>query len=397
MSFGQDFLQGFAGNDSLRDFQHASKTFRTNGYELSPRFKYLFHVSFTINTTNIPQMGGTTGAFSNTDVSNMGLVVKNVQLPSYEMDVKELNQYNRKRLVQTKINYQPVQIAFHDDGSDLIRNMWYNYFSYYYKDPSQSYSGGGSTQGTNGNAVNMQAGFSYNNRDIYSQNRNGNDWGYIGESFNDTSGYAAANGTDNTGKPPFFRDIRIYGLNQHKFVSYVLINPIITGWQHDQFDYAQGKGTMEHKMTIKYETVKYYSGAIGSGAYTTTSQRVDSDTNVKNFADPARYDTVRSPIARPGSTASVLGQGGLLDTGIGIINDLQRGDMAGILGGVQKAAASYQTFKGKNLQSVVNEEAKAAAKDILKQDLPGATRAVINKGNSTFFPTPPKGPTNGFG
>ena len=104
MSFGQDFLQGFAGNDSLRDFQHASKTFRTNGYELSPRFKYLFHVSFTINTVQIPQMGGPTGAFSATDISNMGLVVKNVQLPSYEIDVKELNQYNRKRVVQTKIN-----------------------------------------------------------------------------------------------------------------------------------------------------------------------------------------------------------------------------------------------------------------------------------------------------
>ena len=72
----------------------------------------------------------------------MGLVVKNVQLPSYEMSVNELNQYNRKRLVQTKINYQPVEITFHDDGSDLIRNMWYSYYSYYYKDPTQTGNNG---------------------------------------------------------------------------------------------------------------------------------------------------------------------------------------------------------------------------------------------------------------
>jgi hypothetical protein len=388
MSFGQDFLQGFAGNDSLRDFQHASKTFRTNGYELSPRFKYLFHVSFTINTVQIPQMGGPTGAFSETDISNMGLVVKNVQLPSYEIDVKELNQYNRKRVVQTKINYQPVQINFHDDGNDLIRNMWYNYFSYYYKDPTQAYSGGGATTGTNGNAENMPNGFNYNRRDIYDQYRQGNDWGYIGENYSDPN--SNLSDVADQGKPPFFRDIRIYGLNQHKFVSYVLINPIITGWQHDQFDYAQGNGTMEHKMTIKYETVKYYSGAVGSGSTVRSGARSESDPNIKNFADPARYDTVRSPIARPGSTASVLGQGGLLDTGIGIIGDLQRGDMAGILGAVQKSAAAYNTFRGKNFQAIVNEEAKTAAKDVLKQELPGQTRAVINSGRSTFFPTPPK-------
>ena len=333
-------------------------------------------------------MGGPTGAFSATDISNMGLVVKNVQLPSYEIDVKELNQYNRKRVVQTKINYQPVQINFHDDGNDLIRNMWYNYFSYYYKDPTQAYSGGGATTGTNGNAENTPNGFNYNRRDIYDQYRQGNDWGYIGENYSDPN--SNLSDVADQGKPPFFRDIRIYGLNQHKFVSYVLINPIITGWQHDQFDYAQGNGTMEHKMTIKYETVKYYSGAVGSGSTVPSGARSESDTNIKNFADPSRYDTVRSPIARPGSTASVLGQGGLLDTGIGIISDLQRGDMAGILGAAQKSAAAYNTFRGKNFQAIVNEEAKTAAKDILKQELPGQTRAVINSGQSTFFPTPPK-------
>jgi hypothetical protein len=54
-SFGQDFLKGFTATQSLRDYTHASKTFRTNAYELKPRFKFLFHVKFNINTVGIPQ------------------------------------------------------------------------------------------------------------------------------------------------------------------------------------------------------------------------------------------------------------------------------------------------------------------------------------------------------
>jgi hypothetical protein len=42
------------------------------------------------------------------------------------------------------------------------------------------------------------------------------------------------------GKPPFFRDIRIYGMDQHKFAEYVLINPLITNWRHDQYNYSEG-------------------------------------------------------------------------------------------------------------------------------------------------------------
>ena len=387
MAFGQDFLQAFFGNDSVRDYKHASKTFLTNGYELAPRYKFLFHVSFTINSTNIPQMFGPTGAFTNTDVSNLGLTVKTVSLPSYGIDVNTMNQYNRKRLVQTKINYQPVSITFHDDGSDLVRNMWYNYFSYYYKDPSQSYTGGAGTSGTNGNAANLSAGFDYNGRDIYSANRNGNDWGYIGESYANPAAYS--NGTSASGKPPFFRDIRIYGLNQHKFVSYVLINPVITSWEHDRFDYSDSTGIMEHNMSVQYETVKYYSGAVGSRTQPGAITPTDSDVNIKNFADPSRYDTQRSPLTRAGGTATVLGQGGLLDTGIGIIEDLQRGGTAGFLGAVQKAGTAYNTFKTADIRGIVGEETRGAAKDVLRQNLPGATRAVINKSDSVFFPTPP--------
>lgn len=385
MAFGQDFLNAFFGNDYLRDYTHASKTFRTNGYANAPRFKFLFHVFFNINTTEIPALNS---VFDSANKSTIGLLVKNIELPKYQIEVDTLNQYNRKRLVQKKINYQPVRCVFHDDGGDLIRTMWYNYYSYYYKDPAQQYQGVPATNGSIGPDANRSVGFGYNVRDIYDGNRQVNDWGYIGEGYSDAT-------SNPGGKPAFFKDISIYGFNQHKFVQYTLINPVITEWNHDQYDYSQDGGIMENTMSIAYETVKYYTGAVGKSR---------PDTYVQGFADPNSYDTTPSPIGRPGGTASILGQGGILDTGIGIFEDLQSGGVAGVLGAIQKAGTAYNTFKGKNLRSIINNEAKAAVKDVIRGELPAVTRTAIGStrpvtGTTTpqrgtadgvFFPTPPK-------
>jgi hypothetical protein len=394
MSFGQDFLQGFFTPNGLKDYAHASKTFRTNGYELSPRYKFLFHVFFNINTGQIPSLQS---VFDNGDVASVGLMVKTVQLPTYTVAVDTLNQYNRKRLVQSKIEYNPVQIMFNDDQGDLIRNMWYNYFSYYYKDPSQKYNGNPTTNGTIGPLQTLQNGFGYNTRDIYSGDRQVNDWGYVGESYTDGTRNIGA-GLEG-GKPPFFKDITIYGLSQKRFVSYTLINPMITNWDHDTYDYSQGNGIMTNNMTIRYETVKYGQGAVGGATPSST---------VVGFGDPAYYDTVKSALARPGATSTVFGQGGLIDAVSGTFEDLAlladgRGGIQNVIGAVQTAGTAYNTFKGKDLRSIANEEARLGAKQVLRESLPGAMRVAINTGNGMIFPRAPNpgvpnqpaGPNNG--
>jgi hypothetical protein len=373
MSFGQDFLTGFTGNNGLRDFTHASKTFRTNGYELAPRLKFLFHTYFNLNTTAIPSLQN---LVKSGDDASIGLSVKTVDLPSYQIAVDTLNQYNRKRLVQSKIEYQPVVITFNDDGGDLIRNLWYNYFSYYYKDPVQKYDGVPNTNGNSGNQATTPAGFGYNTRDTYSNDRFVNDWGYTGESYTD--------GTSSPeGKPPFFRDIRIYGLNQHKFAAYVLVNPMITDWRHDTYDYSQGSSTMTHTVTLRYETVKYFSGAIGASR---------PDTNVAGFADPAHYDQVPSALAFPGSQATVLGQGGLLDAGIGIIEDLQANNLQGVIGAVQKALNVNATLKKTPIGDIVRNDATTVRQDVLRNSLPAAVRSAANFANGQVGQIFPKGP-----
>jgi hypothetical protein len=154
-----------------------------------------------------------------------------------------------------------------------------------------------------------------------------------------------------------------------------LINPLITNWNHDTYDYAQGNGTMQHTMTIRYETVKYLNGGLGK-----------PDVNI-SWPDSAHYDETPSPLARPGSTASIFGQGGLLSTGEGILADLESGSVAGLIGAAQKAGAAYNTFKGKNLQSIVQSEAVSLGKQAISQNGAGAVRAVINKADGWAFPT----------
>jgi hypothetical protein len=281
-------------------------------------------------------------------------------------------------VVQTRIDYQPVNITFHDDGGDNARRLWYYYFSYYYQDPTQRYLDPNNTNGSVGASANRTAGFGYNARDIYNDSLPVKDWGYIGETWQ--NGYCGPDG-----KPAFFRDIRIYGLDQRKFAEYILINPVIKSWNHDQYDYSQGNGIMQHNMTILYETVKYYSGAVGKNR---------PDVNVQGFADPAHYDTRLSPIARPGANRTIFGQGGLLDAGEGIIGDLTSGSVGGLVGAAQKAMRTYNTFRGGNIAATAISEATALGGAVIAQGANSqAVRNVMNKPTGVFFPTA-QTPTN---
>ena len=348
-----DAAGGFFGSDYLRDYTHASKTFRPNAYQYAPKFKFLFHVYFEINQSayavGLPQ-----GA-------NFGLAVKSVKLPSYSFDTHQLNQYNRKRIVQTKIKYDPIDINFHDDNGNLIRNMWYNYYTYYYKDASKpvvSISGRQAQQTGNGSQPNN---VNYNLRNIYSQSITGDtDWGYVGE----TSDSPATNTQASNGqtKVPFFKNITVFGFNQHKYVAYTLINPIINKFSHDTYNYAEGNGTMENTMTLDYETVKYFQGAIDGK---------EPSNIVAGFGLNSNYDRVTSPIARPGSQSSILGQGGIVDGVGGVIEDLS-GPNTNILGAIQKAGTTYNTLKNMDIKQAIKSEVTT-----------GITNAIMNPLNNT--------------
>jgi hypothetical protein len=367
------FSETFFGNPFLRDYTHASKTFRSNAYQYSPKYKFLFHVYFELNSQYI---AGLDTIFGNDN--NLGLLVKSIQLPKFTFDTHDMNQYNRKRIVQTKIKYDPIQVTFHDDNGNLARQLWYSYYSYYYKDPSQVFSGAAtrSNYGDFGEAPNNAAikSSDINARNLYDASlTENNDWGYIGEAVNPQTATGASVGTT---KVPFFKTINIYGFNQHNFVLYTLINPIIESFNHDTYNYAEGGGVMENQMTLKYETVKYYDGAIDGRA---------PGNIVKDFASNQYYDRTISPIARPGGIANILGQGGLVDAAGGIIQDLNSVP-PNLLGALQKAGTSYNTFKNVNLKQAIKSE--------ITQGLVNQVAQTPNRSSPFTFPSFGSTPSN---
>lgn len=307
--------QPFPPGQGLRDYQHAYDTFVKGNYNLLPRNKFLFYVYFNVNL-NIPALAN---LFSGGKQSQVGILVKTAQLPSYDIDVATMNQYNRKRLVQTKINYNPAQIVFNDDNSDLIRNMWYQYYQYYYSDPTYQYGNTPAQSGVLGQLATPLPviGGNYNVSDVYSPNRPVEHWGLSGQGYTNPTLDSLASSLltgPASGQQPFFNDITIYGMSQKTFAQYTMINPLITNWTHDTYDYSQGSQVMTHTMTIRYETVKYYSGDIGGDT--------PSD-QMPGFADPSHYDTTKSPIAPPGTTNQVVQNGTLVSVPQGNKQDLQ--------------------------------------------------------------------------
>jgi len=363
--FFQDLLSGavggFFGSDYLRDYTHASKTFRPNAYENAPKLKFLFHTYFEINQELFD--AGVDGR------QNYGLLVKEIKLPSYTFDTAQLNQYNRKRIVQTKIKYEPITITFHDDNASKATKLWEAYYRYNYRDgskPNVMFSG---NRGSNSGGD-----ITYNNRNIYSSKVDGADWGYIGDTF-----------TGSDRKIPFFKNITVFGFYQHNFTAYTLINPIITSFQHDTYNYSEGAGIMQNTMTIDYETVVYNYGAIDGN---------NPDNIVTGFGSEENYDRRRSPIALPNSNARILGSGGLVDSVGGTLEALGSGN---ILGAIKTAGSAYYTFKDRDLKQTAKQELLNGVSYALTN--PNVTRNIgawVQKIGSTPSPIATAGaPTSG--
>ena len=384
--------QPFPQGQGLRDYKHAADTFVRGNYNLLPRNKFLFYVYFNVNL-NIPALAN---LFSGGKLSQLGILVKTAQLPSYEIDVQTMNQYNRKRLVQTKINYNPAQIVFNDDNSDLIRNMWYQYYQYYYSDPTYQYGNTPAQSGVLGQLATPLPviGGNYNVSDVYAPNRPVEHWGLSGQGYTNPTLTSLASSLltgPASGQQPFFNDITIYGMSQKTYAQYTMINPLITSWAHDTYDYSQGSQVMTHTMSIRYETVKYYSGDIGGAQ--------PSDT-VPGFADPSHYDTTQSPIAPPDSTNQVVQNGTLVSVPNGTKQDLQAlntgqntlQNIAGAVGqglvpfagGLLASALGGLAGPGSTTQNLLAGLAPALA-----GGTPQAAQQSSNNQGGFNFPTPP--------
>ena len=135
MSFLNGFLDNVASGalspkGNLGDFAHAARMFVDDNQRLAPKVKFLYHVTFNIN----PKSSAVIPQLAQKHMNEIGMLVKSAQLPAFNIQTDVINQYNRKKVVQKRIDYQPVSITFHDDNYGVTTALWEAYYRYYYRD-----------------------------------------------------------------------------------------------------------------------------------------------------------------------------------------------------------------------------------------------------------------------
>ena len=337
--------QVFDSPTQMKDYAHASRLYVDDFYRLAPKQGFMYYVVFNINSG----VSNVTNEFlTKNGGKEVGLLVKNIDLPKFKINTETINQYNRKTQIQTKIDYQPVSVVFHDDHNNTTTGLWKSYFNYYF------------TDGRNVSGLDSPAAFG--------DTKYKKPGTQIGES--------TAYGLNAGQTKPFFTTIDIYQLNRKQFTAFRLINPLISDWQHDKLDQTQSK-LLENRCSIVYETVLYATGQIKVG-------------EPAGFAE-IHYDSTPGPLSIFGNgNNSIFGQGGLiaganeifggagdtsplgllktargatnllgnlknvskasiLSEGLGIINDVARtGKLPAALGGSSPAGISLASLPGEN-------------------------------------------------
>lgn len=136
--------------------------------------------------------------------------VSNVSAPSYNIDSQLMNQYNKKRVVQTRLNYEPIQVSFYDTFDSSWHNIMREYMAHYYN---------------SGQGVNVRES--------------------LEGSVTTTPNFETDLGFTPNSDRYFFPQIRIIQ-NGHR-VSYreiILKNPHITNMQGDTLDYSDSQPVM---------------------------------------------------------------------------------------------------------------------------------------------------------
>lgn len=320
--------------DTMRDYQHASKLFVGNNFERMPKYGFLFHVFFDIDR-NLSEV-------LKSQPSELGLMVKSTDLPKFTVATKTYNSYNRPNIVQSKIAFDPISITFHDDSANIVRNFWYDYYRFHYRD---------SDHGDNASNAFYKKNYKYTGRDL--------------KKFGYTLRDDLSQNLD--AMRPYLRSVRIYSLHQKRFSEYILINPVIKNFRHGQHDYANGTATMESSMTIEYETVLYQSGAT-------------STATVNGFTE-LHYDKTRSPLRQYGGVKSIFGVGGLMDTAGSVLADIEQGNFASA---IFKTAQGINVARTMNLKRAFVSELTGIYTAEATRAIQSATPAVIDQINNTM-------------
>jgi len=311
-SFTNFLGQVFNSPYQLKDYAHASRLYVEDYFRLAPKVGFMYYVIFNINPEVILS-NPIVQEFMSKNSAEVGLLVKSADLPKFKISTETINQYNRKTVVQTKLDYQPISLSFHDDNNNTTTSLWKAYFNYYYAD------------GINTKGADIPLSFSdtkYNKP---------------GASISESTAYGLNNGQT----APFFISIEVFQLSRKQFTGFKIVNPIVSDWQHGTVA-QDSSDLLENRMTVNYETVIYSTGKI----------KVDFPAGFATI----HYDSAPSPLSIFGSgNNSLLGPGGVIP-GIGeLLGDAGNFSIAGLVNSARGGQNLFNNIKNVTSAGLQNE------------------------------------------
>lgn len=217
-----------------RDSHLASSVwgFDASTFTKTPKHKFLYYVKFirgtsssSSSTSNI--ISATTGSTSTDWSTGVGFLAKKVTRPNVEFDTEILNQYNKKRVIQTGHSIGKMSINFHDTVDNQVMKMFQEYYQFYYADPQNTTTSAWINDITNGN---FQTGV--------------NDWGFKLNSNAATNTY-------------FFDRIELYMVFAGQYSQVNFANPKISSFEPDELSFSEGGETCEIEMNLEFEGMVY--------------------------------------------------------------------------------------------------------------------------------------------
>jgi len=187
-----------------------------------PKTKFLFFVEFVLSAGGRAMITG--NADLNTYIGNRGLSfkVKQIDKPKVMMKTVDLNQYNKKRLAYTTVEYAEASIKLHDTVDESAMATWIDYFTYYFGDSR------------------IKTTLAYGQSPV-------------DPVFTDESGWGFRPLAEDT---KFFDKITVYAFYANTYTAFSYINPKITSIDWQMKDYSSSDPE-ELTINFKYELIEY--------------------------------------------------------------------------------------------------------------------------------------------
>lgn len=206
----------------LKDSRTAANTFRLNStnWDGVPKPKFLYYVRFM-------KSGGSGNTDSGTDwTKGVGVLAHTVKRPSITFETETLNQYNKKRVIQKKQEFDEISVTFHDTVDQRAFNMFYDYYRFYYGEPRHEQVSDWSWDIMS--ATMKQAG----------------NWGFIPPAVDPDYSY-------------YFSHIELYYIYGKTYTQINIIHPKITSMDLDDLSYDEGNGTLNITTKFAHEGFIY--------------------------------------------------------------------------------------------------------------------------------------------